>query len=74
MSAGLNLVTYGGPALPIESALGSLGSNVSWVYTWDGDHWLRYFPGQPPYVNSLKTLQPGVPYFIEMKGSAPWAY
>ena len=74
MIQGLNLVTYSGPALPVEHALGSLGSNVEWVYTWDGSNWLRYFPGQPPYVNTLKTLQPGVAYFIAMRGAASWGY
>jgi hypothetical protein len=74
MVQGLNLVTYTGPTLAVEHALGALGSNVEWVYTWDGARWLRYFPGQPPYVNTLRTLEPGTAYFIEMQGSASWGY
>ncbi len=74
LTSGLNLVTYNGPPMAVEMALGALGSNVSWVYTWDGEHWLRYFPGSPPYVNSLTTLRSGVAYFVQMTGSATWAY
>ncbi len=74
MEIGLNLVTYGGPDLPVTTALGVLGPSVSWVYTWDGEHWLRFFPGSPPYVNTLTTMRGGVAYFIQMKSNAMWAY
>lgn len=74
MSQGLNLVTYSGKSRPIADALGALGPNVRWVYTWDGEQWLRYFPGSPAYVNSLTSLEQGQAYFIALRAPALWSY
>ncbi len=76
VSSGVNLVAYEGfPVTPAE-AFRSLGTSLQWVYAWDpvGQAWLRYAPGAPDYVNTLRFVVPGTAYYISLTGAATWSY
>lgn len=76
MSAGVNLVSYAGFVQSPEVALRSLGEQVRWVYGWDAarGQWLRYSPGSPDYVNTLKYMVPGEAYYIAVDAASTWSY
>ena len=76
LSAGLNLVTYGGEYQPVAAALFSLGGNVVAAYEWDSQalRWEKYAPGSPGYVNTFSAFTPGGVYYLELKSGGTWAY
>lgn len=68
------MLTFTGPTQPIHGALFSIAGSVEWVYTWDGERWLRYVPGMPSYINTLTELRAGTTYFIQLTHGATWDY
>lgn len=73
---GFNLVTYAGAPAPPPDALASLAGSVTVVYTWDAasQTWLRFIPEAPSWVNTLERMEPGLAYFIGLRGPAVWQY
>jgi uncharacterized protein YkwD len=76
LATGTTRVTYDGPAGWSSDVFASLGSALDFVYTWDAanQRWLRYVPGQAPYVNSLAWLEPGVEIVIGVNAAGTWDY
>ncbi len=76
LTPGMTHVVYDGPAGWSADVFASLGSNLEFVYSWDEAHhrWLRYVPGEPPYVNSLAWVEPGLEYIIEVNSPGTWDY
>lgn len=76
LSAGMNLVTYGGETQPVTAALRSLQGYVEAVYRWDAVDgiWEKYAPNRPGYVNSFASLQAGGVYYIQVSANVAWAY
>ena len=76
LSAGMNLVTYGGQTQPVSAALRSLQGYVEAVYRWDAVDgiWEKYTPNGPGYVNSFASLQAGAVYYIQVSANVAWAY
>lgn len=73
LSAGWNLVTYGGPSGGPGQALFQLGSQWTAAYYWDGHEWHRFFrPGAAPaYLNNMGRLEPGQALWILATGAIP---
>lgn len=74
LHAGLNIVTFDGGPARVPAAIQTIAPSVNWIYTWDGTHWLRYFPGAPAYINTLDVMSPGVVYFVSLSQAATWGY
>jgi uncharacterized protein YkwD len=74
LQAGVNYAEYSGPVRTAEAAFSSLGTNLRFVYSWDPAHgeWLRYVPGMPPYINTLKRVQDGQSLVIAVGSAATW--
>lgn len=67
LHTGANLVTWPGNTPETPSALiAATDAAVMAVYSFDAatGTWLVYGPSLPVYVNSLRTLQPGSPYWV----------
>jgi hypothetical protein len=76
VSPGVNLVAYEGfPVTPAE-AFRSLETSLQWVYAWDPPRqtWLRYAPGAPDYVNTLRFVVPGTAYYVSVTSATTWSY
>lgn len=76
LSAGMNLLAYGGLTQPVASALRSLHGYVQAVYEWDAANgaWEKYAPDGPGYVNSFTTLTTGSIYYIQVSTDVTWSY
>ena len=70
----MNYVQYSGPARPASAAFASLGSQLRFAYWWDAEHglWLRYVPGMPPFINTLREVRGGQSLVISVDGAATW--
>lgn len=76
LNAGINLVTFQGPSQSVESATGSLGSDLIAVYSWDAatQTWQVYITGGPAYVQRLHSLEAGTAYYFIMRTGGAWQY
>lgn len=74
LTAGFNLVTYGGPTAQVEDALASLAGLQVWVYAWDAEAegWLRYVLDGPAYLNTIDQLERGRAYIVWVSAAATW--
>lgn len=63
---GSNLLTWPGDDASAAEALGGESGILRIVYAWDPatGTWLRYAPGLPSYLNNLKVLRAGQPYWF----------
>jgi hypothetical protein len=76
LPAGSTLVTFAAPTMRAEDATESLGGALRAVYWWDASNgtWLHYFPDAPEYANTLKSLQPGLAYYVSVSFPVTWTY
>jgi alpha-tubulin suppressor-like RCC1 family protein len=63
---GINLITWPAADASIGAAVSSFPRLTLAVYEWDSQtgSWKRYFPGLPPFVNTLSLLRNGSAYWI----------
>ena len=73
---GGNLVTYGGPTLPVDAALNDIREwvNVIWSFDNVGQSWLLWSPLLPPALQGFTDLEHGRPYFIFVQGDRMWTF
>lgn len=71
---GINLVTYIQPTARVRQALAGIEDNVQFVYQYDAatGQWLRYLPGAPSYINTLRVLTYGQAYYIGTNAETDW--
>lgn len=65
LSPGANLLTWAGTDRDPASVVGGQ-PGITAIYALDeaSGQWLRYMPGAAAYVNTLKALRPGMPYWF----------
>ncbi|MCC6381447.1 MAG: matrixin family metalloprotease [Dehalococcoidia bacterium] len=65
LSPGANLLTWAASDRePGSLTAGQAGLTAIYAYDAVTGQWLRYVPGASGYVNTLKTLRPGMPYWF----------
>jgi hypothetical protein len=76
LAAGVNIVTFAGPARPASEALASIRASVIEVSAWDNasQSWRRFAPWAPDYANSFTMFEPGGVYYLRMAYAAVWIY
>jgi len=63
---GANLIAWAGSTQAAADAIRPYASSIQMVYDWDPKTrtWLRFGPGLPSYVNTLKELREGKAYWV----------
>lgn len=76
MVNGGNLVTYGGPTLPVDAALNDIREwvNVIWSFDNVGQAWLLWSPLLPSALQGFTDLEHGRPYFIFVQSDRTWSF
>jgi hypothetical protein len=66
LSSGPNLLTWPGGDTNIVQALGDSLGSVRAIYAYDEVHhaWVHYFPGGPPYLNTLDAIEHNTAYWL----------
>ncbi len=75
LTTGWNLVGYSSiSTLPVLDAISSIGESLVSIWTVDSEtsEWKSYVRGNPPFLNSLNVIQPGVSYWINVSDDVVW--
>ncbi len=75
LAAGFNLVMWTGPdAMPLEEALGGLGSTVRAAFLWDPttQQFLTWGPDRPAFLNTASEIYYGDGIWLDMRDAATW--